>query len=108
MNSEPAMPDDTSPAGVQLVVMIYDVACDKRRARVHALLKEYGVPVQKSGFEARLTIRERSAVLARVGRLLHAARDRFVLYVIGRDQERSIIALGQPRPKACSVDYFIV
>lgn len=31
-------------------VLAYDIADDRRRARVHRLLEEYGVPVQESVF----------------------------------------------------------
>ncbi len=92
----------------QLVVMVYDIASDQRRTKLHALLKEYGEPVQESAFEARLTITERKHLLRRVGQLIDSAADRFVIYPIARDQEAGIIAMGMPRTEVKARSYYIV
>ena len=91
-----------------LTVLVYDVVSDTRRTRLHALLKQYGVAVQKSAFEARLTSREREQLLRRVGRLLDPDEDRFVLYPITRDQETRIEVVGTPRPELREASYFLV
>ncbi len=91
-----------------LTVLVYDVVSDARRARLHALLKQYGVPVQKSAFEARLTVREREQLLQRVGRLLDAREDRFILYPIGREQEERVSVIGVARPELKEPSYFLV
>jgi CRISPR-associated protein Cas2 len=91
-----------------LAVLVYDVSDDGRRAKLHALLKEYGVPVQKSAFEARLTPREREQLVRRAARIVDPATDRFVLYGVTREQETRILALGQPRPTLQAPRYYIV
>jgi CRISPR-associated endonuclease Cas2 len=91
-----------------LTVLVYDVVSDTRRARLHALLKQYGQPIQKSAFEARLTAREREQLLRRVERLLDAREDRFVLYGITHDQEERIAVIGVPRPVLTDATFFLV
>lgn len=91
----------------QLTAIAYDIVCDRRRQRVHNLLKLYGVSVQRSVFEARLTAPERASLLRRLGVLLDAAEDRLVLYPIPRDAEAGILSLGPDRPRPENPDYFI-
>lgn len=86
-------------SGALLTVMVYDVADDARRRKVHALFKQYGVAMQESAFEGRLTVNERARVVARVGRLLDLKADRFVMYTVPKDHEERIEELGVPRPK---------
>ena len=38
-----------------LYLVVYDISCDKERGRTAALLEAYGVRIQESVFEARLT-----------------------------------------------------
>jgi CRISPR-associated protein Cas2 len=92
----------------QLVVMVYDIANDQRRTKLHALLKEYGEPIQESAFEARLTIAERKHLLRRVGQLVDSVADRFVIYPIAREQEAGIVAVGIPRTEVKARSYYIV
>ncbi len=94
--------------GYCLTVLVYDVALDRRREKLYALLKEYGVPVQKSAFEARLTIWERRRLLERATAILDPNEDRFVIYVIPGDREASIVSLGLPRPEVKVPRFFIV
>ena len=83
----------------RLHVIIYDVVSDARRDKVFQLLKEYGVPVQRSAFEARLTELEHRSLLARVEKLLDSRIDRFACYTIGKAEEPRIKSLGVPRPE---------
>jgi CRISPR-associated protein Cas2 len=91
-----------------LVVMVYDVADDKRRRRLNLLLQQYGVAVQESAFEGRLTRRERERLLARVAQVLDAAADRFSLYPIPRSHEREVVSVGLPRPELPDTWFYIV
>lgn len=91
-----------------LFVVAYDVTEDKRRGRVRKLLREYGEPVQRSVFEARLTRRERERLLARAERLVDLTTDSLVLYPIAPRSEAGIVALGQPRPEIRAPRFFIV
>ncbi len=49
--------------------VVYDLSCDRERARVDRLLQGYGFRVQKSVFECRLTRRQRDELVARLERL---------------------------------------
>ena len=95
-------------SGTVLTVMVYDVADDKRRKRLHALLKQYGVAMQESAFEGRLTVTERARVVSRVGRLIDPKADRFVMYTVPKDHEERIVALGLPRPQVDDPGFWVV
>ncbi|MEQ8768688.1 MAG: CRISPR-associated endonuclease Cas2 [Planctomycetota bacterium] len=91
-----------------LTVMIYDVTSDRRRDRLHALLKQYGVAVQKSAFEGRLTAAERTQLARLVKNLVNAAEDRFVMYTIPPAHEQRILEVGLPRPEIRNPDWYII
>jgi CRISPR-associated protein Cas2 len=91
-----------------LAVMVYDVADDKRRTKLHALLKQYGVAVQESAFEGRLTRTERDRLLERAQRILDEREDRFVIYSIANMQEEQICVVGKERPEIPDKTFFIV
>jgi CRISPR-associated endonuclease Cas2 len=95
-------------SGALLTVRVYDVADNTRRRKVHALLKQYGVAMQESAFEGRLTVNERARVVARVGRLLDLKADRFVMYTVPKDHEARVEELGIPRPKVEENGFWIV
>jgi CRISPR-associated endonuclease Cas2 len=60
--------------------MVYDISNDKQRTKLFNLLKEYGTPVQKSAFEARLTLRERQTLAKRVKNIIDIETDTFIMY----------------------------
>ena len=91
-----------------LTVMIYDVTCNRRRARLHALLKQYGVRVQWSAFEARLTPRERDRLLRRAEQLIEVSTDRLIVYAISAKAESSIVCFGRPRPRIAEEGFYLV
>jgi CRISPR-associated protein Cas2 len=92
----------------QLVVMVYDIADDKRRNRVHKLLKQYAVPIQESAFEARLEKPERKHLLDLVSRIIDTDKDTFVMYPIVKDAEEKVVTIGIPRPDVPVQTFFIV
>lgn len=94
--------------GPGLWLVVYDIADDGRRRRVHALLKQYGEPTQESAFEARLTRAERRALIERATRLLDPAKDRLDLYPVVRAREEDIVSLGLPRVEVRPRTYWIV
>ncbi len=95
-------------SGGLLTLVVYDVADDRRRTRLRELLRQYGVAVQKSAFEARLTDGERRGLVKRAARLVDPAADRVGFYTLAREQERGIVTLGAPRPVAESQPFFMV
>jgi CRISPR-associated endonuclease Cas2 len=94
--------------GPMLWVIVYDVGNDTRRRRLHALLKQYGDPVQDSAFEARLTRSERKALLERASRIIDPSSDKVFLYPLVRAKEGDIVALGQPRVEVRRRTYWIL
>ncbi len=92
----------------RLTVCVYDVRSDARRRKLHALLKQYGVPIQKSAFEARLSEAERRRLIARARRLVDEKTDRFVVYVVAASQEAQIACIGEPRPKIVVEEWFVI
>jgi CRISPR-associated protein Cas2 len=91
-----------------LCLLVYDIPDDRRRNRIFKLLKQYGQPMQLSAFEARLSLAERKQLMREVSRLLDTRVDRFVLYAIGKEQERGILSFGPPRPEIKQATYYLV
>ncbi len=91
-----------------LSVIIYDIVDDRRRDKVHSVLKDFGLKVQFSAFEAHLQPRERAHLLKRVGPLLDPGVDRFAIYPVSREQERNICCIGRPRPEHKATAFFII
>ncbi len=91
-----------------LCVMVYDVPDDRRRTRLHKLLKQYGSAVQYSAFEARLTPLERKQLLREAGHLLDIREDSFIIYPLAADQERGILQLGKARPQVTAPGFYLV
>lgn len=82
-----------------VMVFCYDVANDRRRRRVSAVLEEWGVRVQKSVFEARLTEPQARALLARAGKEL-GPRDSLRMYALSaHGLARSAALGGAPVPE---------
>jgi len=90
-----------------LLVIVYDVSDDGRRAALFRLLKQYGTPVQRSVFEARLRRSERRRLLMQVESLIDPTCDRFVMYQIPSSHERLIHGLGE-RPEVRMPTYYII
>jgi CRISPR-associated protein Cas2 len=91
-----------------LCVLIYDIPCDRRRTKLHQLLKQYGEPVQKSAFEARLTMQERKELLRRARALLEESEDQLIVYRIGKGMEEGIEVIGPSRPEIGEGHYYVV
>lgn len=91
-----------------LAVVVYDVASDRRRDRLRKLLREYGVPVQESAFEMRLTPAERAALLRQAAGIVDPAEDSVIVYGVPHDQEERIAVLGRPRTPVEAPRYYLV
>ncbi len=92
----------------QLVLIVYDISSDRRRNKMHKLLCQYGVPVQKSAFECRLERAEKKLLLDQAFYFINQEEDSFYMYPIPKDVEEKIIEVGKPRPKVELPDYFIL
>lgn len=100
--------DTRTGATTLLTVMVYDISDDWRRRKMHALLLEYGLPVQRSAFEGRLTAAERGRLATRAAPFIDPATDMLVIYTVAREQERAIRTIGIPRPPVHEQRWFIV
>jgi CRISPR-associated protein Cas2 len=91
-----------------LWVLVYDIAEDARRRRVHALLKQFGDPVQGSAFEARLTPAELRMLVDRATRLIDAQEDKLYAYPVSGVREADIVVVGRARPAIRRRTFWIV
>ena len=54
-----------------LVVIIYDVVCNKRRSKLSKFLKSYGKRVQNSAFECITTKRQYERIVTKASKLIN-------------------------------------
>ncbi|GIW04717.1 MAG: CRISPR-associated endoribonuclease Cas2 1 [Thermomicrobiales bacterium] len=90
-------PRNPEPETVFLVVA-YDISDDRRRARMHALLLGYGIPVQESVFECELRPAQLTRLKARVRRLARPGTDRIAFYTLCPRCHATAEDLDGPRP----------
>ena len=67
---------------IYTVIIIYDITDNKRRNRMAKFLEGYGVRVQKSAFEARLTKRRYTTMLIQAERIIDAETDSLRTYLL--------------------------
>jgi CRISPR-associated protein Cas2 len=79
-------------------VIAYDIPDDKRRTRVHKLLKGFGTWTEYSLFECFLTKKELLLLRARLERHLDAQQDRVRIYMICEGCLSKIETVGLPPP----------
>lgn len=68
--------------GEQLVVVAYDIADDRRRNRVHAVLRDFGIWMQYSVFECRLSPHQIVRLHHRLRREVDPQEDRVFFYLL--------------------------
>lgn len=78
-----------------LYLIAYDVTLDKRRAKVAALLEDYGTRVQFSVFEADLPERALGKVLSRARDLIDPTTDSLRAYSLCMRCRGSVIVVGK-------------
>ena len=64
------------------VVVVYDISDDRRRTRLHDVLKNFGTPVQYSVFECILDAKRLKQMKKAVRRVIKPRRDRVRLYYL--------------------------
>lgn len=62
------------------LVVVYDISNDRRRTKLHKLLKNFGSPVQYSVFECLLTAEEISQMKKQVKKILRQKSDHLRYY----------------------------
>nr|WP_294516621.1 CRISPR-associated endonuclease Cas2 [uncultured Rhodopila sp.] len=88
-----------------LAVFCYDVAANRARRRVAALLERHAVRVQDSVFEARLTPKA-AARLARLAAKELGPADSLRVYLVAHDGRRHCLAFG-PLPIGEAQDFYL-
>ena len=68
--------------GRYIVLVIYDIVENPRRARMVKCLEGYGVRVQKSAFEAFLTKRQYACMIEEASRIIDPATDSLRVYLL--------------------------
>jgi CRISPR-associated protein Cas2 len=66
----------------QFIVVVYDISNDRRRVKLHNLLRDYGTPVQYSVFECYLKPKRADAMKARVVKLIKPKVDSVRFYTL--------------------------
>jgi CRISPR-associated protein Cas2 len=80
------------------VVLCYDVAKNRRRARLFRRLKRYLAPVQKSVFEGRLDPTKLDRLLGLVQREIDMETDTVRIYLLCGGCRSSSLLVGTARP----------
>ncbi len=85
---------------MQFILVTYDIADDRRRARLHNALLNYGAPVQYSVFECTLDDAGERAMRAAVARIVRPRRrdnpDSVRFYYLCAGCLRRVATLGPP------------
>lgn len=82
-----------------LYVVAYDIPDDKRRTKVHSILKGFGQWTEFSLFECFLTKKEFLLMKAKLNEYLDASRDRVRMYTICEICLEKIETVGIPQAK---------
>ncbi len=92
------MSPSPSPDARRTLVVAYDIADDRRRARVAKTLGDFGVRVQLSVFECALTRGRLRELRRALERRIDPAVDSVSFYLLCRGCNARIRRLGRPPP----------
>src|SRR5436305_10657442 len=81
-----------------LYVVAYDIQDDKRRTKIHKILKGFGQWTEFSLFECFLTKKELLQMRAKLDKQLNAREDRVRIYTICETCLAKIETVGIPEP----------
>ena len=76
------------------VVVTYDISEDKRRTKIHSILKSYGQWMQYSVFECNLTKTEYAKLRHRLSKLINAETDSIRFYFLCRCCQGKVERIG--------------
>ena len=88
-------------------VVSYDIPDDRRRARVHDALKDYGTRVQYSVFECELEGVQLGELHTRLRRLIDPREDNLRYYRLCKDCLAQAVVVGA-QPLTADPDYWLV
>ena len=77
------------------LLVVYDIASNKRRRRVHSLLSKIGHPIQESAFEMRMERSDWQGLRQIIEEILDSSEDRIVGYALPVDVVQSAWRIGQ-------------
>ena len=86
-----------------IVLIIYDIVDNKRRNKMVKCLECYGVRVQKSAFEALLSRRQYSKLIAESRILIDERTDSLRLYVLDDVIDVYTWGIGERRESDCII-----
>jgi CRISPR-associated protein Cas2 len=69
----------------QFILVVYDISNDKRRAKLHNVLLDYGTPVQYSVFECLLDAKNLSKLKKAVAHAIRPRKDHVRYYYLCAD-----------------------
>ncbi len=90
-----------------LLLVVYDVANDRRRQRLSVLLEGYGRRVQESVFECFVTLPEMRKLYEQVGRQVKESEDNVRFYWVPADALPKAMTIGSAMPEAPPSVYII-
>ncbi len=90
-----------------LVLVVYDIADDKRRDRLATFLEGYGRRVQESVFECFLTLSEMQALHLKVLKKVKPAEDNVRFYWVPVDALPRTLTIGSDPPQPPPTVYII-
>ena len=91
----------------EFYIICYDSPNDKRRTKLHKLLKNYAVPVQKSVFETFLERAIFEKMMRKIEKLMNSEEDSVRIYSMSRIAQRQMKVIGYPGLLA-DPDYYII
>jgi len=80
----------------EFYIICYDTPSDKRRRKLHKLLKNYAVAVQKSVFETFLEAAEFATMMSKIKALMDERSDSVRVYGMSRTAQKSMKVIGFP------------
>ncbi|MFN8525426.1 MAG: CRISPR-associated endonuclease Cas2 [Chloroflexota bacterium] len=89
------------------VVVAYDIASNKRRARLHELLLGYGSPVQKSVFECDLTEEQERRMRRGAAKYVRVPADTIRYYRLCGACARRTAEAGTSLSEQCDEDFLV-
>ena len=81
------------------VVVSYDISEDKRRTKIHNILKSYGQWMQYSVFECDLTETQYAKLRSRLSKLIKPQEDSIRFYFLCQCCQRKIERIGGEQPR---------
>ena len=80
----------------EFYIICYDSPSNKRRGKLHKLLKNYAVPVQKSVFETFLDKPSFAKMMKKIEALMNPKEDSVRVYGMSRQIQKQVRIFGSP------------